>query len=439
MDLASRSLRQSHAKTVIEAIKNKLFSLEFIEQHKKGKNDFIRNRKLNFVNLVLFILQRGKSSLQRELEKYFAFVERGREITASALTHARKKLRPEVFISLNNALVESFYQTGNSTFTDGIRRILAVDGSRLELPDNKEVVEEFGRANKQPDAKPLGIVSALFDVVNKVVLDSSINPANSSENHLAFYHLGRVRQGDLVILDRGYKCLWLMLGIVQKGADYLIRLPVNAFKEVELFEKSNEMEAIVTLHPTPKVIQQCLDLGIEAMPLKVRLVKVILDTGGKELLVTSLIDSTMYPVTIFQELYTLRWGVEEEYKTMKSVLEVEQFSGKSPHAVRQEFHAAIFLSNLQAVISREKDVQERIEKKTVGRKYEYQENRTSALFFVKEGLIALFTGASLIQVLTHLKEKIIKNILPIRPGRCYERRFTRYKLPKFSSNKRALA
>lgn len=80
-----------------------------------------------------------------------------------------------------------------------------------ELPNNTEVVEAFGRANKQPDAKPLGIVSALFDVVNKVVLDSSINPANASENHLAFYHLGKVRHGDLVILDRGYKCLWLML------------------------------------------------------------------------------------------------------------------------------------------------------------------------------------------------------------------------------------
>ena len=230
-----------------------------------------------------------------------------------------------------------------------------------------------------------------------------------------------------------------MLGIVQKGADYLIRLPVNAFKEVELFEKSNEMEAIVTLHPTAKVIQQCLDLGIEAMPLKVRLVKVILATGEKELLATSLIDSIVYPITIFKELYALRWGVEEEYKTMKAVLEVEQFSGKSPHAVRQEFYAAIFLSNLQSVIAREKDVQERIEKKTEGRKYEYQENRTSALFFVKEGLIALFTGASLNVVLTYLKEKIIKNILPVRPGRRYERRFTRYKLPKFSPNKRALA
>src|SRR3990172_6803710 len=148
MDLASRSLRQSHAKTVIEAIKNKLFSLEFIEQHKKGKNDFIRNRKLNFVNLVLFILQRGKSSVQRELEKFFASVERGKEITARALTHACKKLCQEVFISLNNALVESFYNTANSISTSRIRRILAVDGSRLELPNNEEVVEEFGRANK---------------------------------------------------------------------------------------------------------------------------------------------------------------------------------------------------------------------------------------------------------------------------------------------------
>ncbi len=266
----------------------------------------------------------------------------------------------------------------------GIRRILAVDGSRLELPNAREVVEAFGRANKQPDAKPLGMVSALFDLVNKVVLDSSITPADSRENHLALNHLGKARRGDLIILDRGYKCLWLMLGIVQRGADYLIRLPVNAFKEVGLFERSDEMETIVTLHPTPKAIQQCLDLGIEAVPFRVRLVKVILDTGEKELLATSLMDRDLYPVTIFKELYSLRWGVEEEYKTMKSVLEVEHFSGKSPHAVRQEFYAAIFLSNLQSVIAREKDVQESIEKKSEGRKYEYQENRTSAVFFATD-------------------------------------------------------
>ena len=91
--------------------------------------------------------------MQRELEKFFVSVERGKEITASALTHARKKLRPEVFITLNNALVESFYHTAQSISTSGIRRILAVDGSRLELPDNKEIVEEFGRAKQTAGCK----------------------------------------------------------------------------------------------------------------------------------------------------------------------------------------------------------------------------------------------------------------------------------------------
>lgn len=113
--MVPRSLCQNHAKAVIEAVKNKLFSLEFIEQHRDGKNDFIRNRKLNFTGLVLFILQRGRSSLQRELEKFFTFLEKSKEITASAFTHARKKLRPEVFVSLNDVLVESFYHGSPST------------------------------------------------------------------------------------------------------------------------------------------------------------------------------------------------------------------------------------------------------------------------------------------------------------------------------------
>ncbi|MCF6150672.1 MAG: hypothetical protein E3K37_18750 [Candidatus Kuenenia sp.] len=66
----------------------------------------------------------------------------------------------------------------------------------------------------------------------------------------------------------------------------------------------------------------------------------------------------------------------------------------------------VFLSHGEfSIKNRDK---ESIHKKSEGRKYEYQENRTSALFFVKERLIALFTWTSLSEVLTNLKEKIIK-------------------------------
>ncbi len=381
----------------------------------------------------------GKASIQRELDKFFQALGQVQIITAGALTHARKKLLPEVFIALNDTLVQNFYTYDSSLVKNGIQRILAVDGSRIELPETEEMVLEFGRANKQPDAKPQALASALFDVVNKVAIDFNLNPCCASENHIAVKHLKQVSRGDLLIFDRGYKSLWLMLAIVQTGADFLIRLPSNAFKEVEYFLKSDLQEMIVMLQPAVKTRKQCLALGIEAKPLKVRLIKIILDSGETEVLISSLLDESLYPYSLFKELYHLRWGIEEGYKTLKCTLEVESFTGKTPHAIYQEFYASLFLSNLQAIITREKDVQDEINLKAKKRKYDYQENRTAALYYVKEKIVSLFTENFIEPIIEFIKNKIVQNILPIRPGRQYNRKRSIYRLPKYRSNLRAIA
>jgi IS4 transposase len=47
------------------------------------------------------------------------------------------------------------------------------------------------------------------------------------------------------------------------------------------------------------------------------------------------LDEAHIPAADFKALYHLRWGIEEDYKQMKSHLEVEQqFSGLSVLAVR---------------------------------------------------------------------------------------------------------
>lgn len=399
----------------------------------------MRQRKLPFNHLVLAILRLGKASIKRELEKFFKALGQMKKITPGALTHARRKLLPEAFVALNNTLVQNFYTSGSSIVIKGIRRILAVDGVRLELPETKDIVSEFGRANKKSDNKPQALGSSLFDIVNKIAIDFSLNPCCGSESHIALKHLKQVSQGDLIIFDRGYKSLWLMLAIVQAGADYLIRLPSNAFKEVEHFLESNLLEKIVTLQPGIKARKQCLKLGLEAKPLKVRLVKVILDSGETEVLVTSLLDESLYPYSLFKELYHLRWGIEEEYKTIKCALEVESFSGKTPHAIYQEFYVSLFLSNLQAIITIEKDVQDEISLKSSKRKYNYQENRTSALSYLKEEIVSLFTESSIEKIIEFIKEKIVEDILPIRPGRQNVRKKSNYRLPKYRANLRACA
>ena len=50
--------------------------------------------------------------------------------------------------------------------------------------------------------------------------------------------------------------------------------------------------------------------------------------------------------------YALRWGIEENYKREKQRLEIENFSGRTPWVLLQDFHAKIFAQNLTAIFVR---------------------------------------------------------------------------------------
>ncbi len=53
-------------------------------------------------------------------------------------------------------------------------------------------------------------------------------------------------------------------------------------------------------------------MGADTEPMKLRLVRVEPDSGETEILITSLIEKEEHPNEIFDELYHLRWPVEED-------------------------------------------------------------------------------------------------------------------------------
>ena len=87
------------------------------------------------------------------------------------------------------------------------------------------------------------------------------------------------------------------------------------------------------------------------MSLTVRLVSELLRTGDYEVLVTSLLDDSRYPTEGFLELYHLRWGIETFYGLLKTRLALENFTGLSAEAVRQDFHATVYLSGLESLLT----------------------------------------------------------------------------------------
>lgn len=129
----------------------------------------------------------------------------------------------------------------------------------------------------------------------------------------------------------------------------------------------------------------------------------------------SILDGNTYPVSIFKELYHLRWPVEEQYKVMKCRVEVENFSGISVLAVYQDFHAKVFTTNLVAILAR--PAQEEVTQASVDEKHLYQVNMTNALSKMKDTVVLLFHRISILPLLRNLWQLMIKTIEPIRPDR----------------------
>ena len=154
-----------------------------------------------------------------------------------------------------------------------------------------------------------------------------------------------------------------------------------------------------------------------------RLVKVILEDGTVEILCTSLLDRVKYPYEEFGALYHYRWNNEEAYKLLKCRAEVENFSGKTAIAVKQDFHSKVFLMSLSAAYAFPIEEKVRQEYKADdNRKWNQKINRTNALSATQDILISVFLKHQFGRALKAFDVLVEKTREIIRPGRTVVRK-----------------
>jgi hypothetical protein len=117
--------------------------------------------------------------------------------------------------------------------------------------------------------------------------------------------------------------------------------------------------------------------------------------------------------------------VEEDYKTMKHWIEIENFSGKSVLSIYQDFHAKVFSKNLTSALVFQ--TQGEIDLNTKNYKHQYKKNFTQTLSKVKDVIPLLFFRPldSLCKLISDIHTIIVRTIEPIRPGRRYPRNFNK--------------
>jgi hypothetical protein len=275
----------------------------------------------------------------------------------------------------------------------------------------------------------------MFDVLNKITVDAIISPKAIGERELCESHFLKLMPNDLVLLDRGYPAYWLFNLILSWGGNFCARVQVDKWIPIKKFFHSGKLQKIIHLKAPASSIRKCRDLGLDTVDLKLRLIRIELENGQTEILITSLVDTDKYPAEIFLDLYHHRWPIEEDYKVMKCRIEIENFTGKSVLSVYQDFHARIFSKNLTAMLAF--PTQQDIEQNNENKLYPYQLNFTQTISKMKDTIVLLFNRPLDVvkNLLSALHDLFVITVEPVRANRKFPRNHKIQKRGFYSSYK----
>jgi Transposase DDE domain len=381
---------------------------------------------LSFKTMAVLMLMKGGKSLQLSLNSLLPKLKRSQvTVDKSAYSKARRKFKHTAFIELNErAVVDVMYADGDYETWKG-HRILAVDGSKVMLPDNDETIKEFGTLSYHT---PYGVgehcyavASVLYDALNRVAVNALLAAAHSYEGDLAVKHLKHTKANDLVIYDRGYCSYRMITQTTSSGSDFLIRCPSGRFRvAADMLHGKGPDDVITTLSAPSKFLADPENKALLTTQ-TVRFVRVTLDNGEYEVLVTSLLDQQAYKTADFLELYWMRWGIETFYGILKTRLILENFSGYSPEAVRQDFFATIFLTGIETLMTM--DTEASLARQRGG--HPKKVNKAVSFSTIKEHAFALFySKAPQEKVLAELTTLFTSSPTLIRKDRTVPRKNT---------------
>jgi hypothetical protein len=326
-------------------------------------------------------------------------------MTQQSFSEARQKLLPEACRELLLNTVQCVYANAADRWHGMV--VVAADGSKIQLPDDKQLLEAFGGTGRETSS-PTAQASIAYDMLNDVIIAAEIEPLSTSEHELASRHIDQIARTagigkTLLIFDRGYSSSKLMAQAEEYGMKFLIRVRRKFNLTIDAFGHGLN-------NFTLPCGESCL---------AVRVIKFALPNGETETLVTNLHDERM-GIKAFKQLYFMRWPVETKYGEIKQKLEVENFSGRTEITIRQDFYITMMLSNVIAVAAHE--AQPAVDRAREGKcnKYRYKVNVNHAIGTFKDRFIMTLLeaddeqrGVKMEEIIRHLCEHVV----PKRKGR----------------------
>ena len=278
--------------------------------------------------------------------------------STSAITQARQRLGVEPLRVLFERTAVPVARHGTKGAWLGARRLMAIDGFMLDVPDTPENAAEFGRKSNgtKSSAFPQVLTVALAECGSHAVVGAAFGGCNGDERALAEQILPRLEPDMLVTADRNFYSFELWGKFRKTGADLLWR--VNANVELPVLRWLPD-GSYLSVACNPKVrgrrreelIRRARD-GADIDSNEGHLVRVVEydvpdregnGTGEIICVITSVLDPAEATAEELAAAYHERWeceGLIDEVKTHQRG-PARVLRSKSPEMVRQEIWALL--------------------------------------------------------------------------------------------------
>lgn len=238
----------------------------------------------------------------------------------------------------------------------GKRRIIGVDGSTFVVPRSADTLKHFrcptGGEQGHAAHHPRALSVLALDVLRRVPISYVLGRKGEGERTLIKQMIDDFSPGDVVVVDRGFPSRELLLELINRDIDVVMRVSAekaSAWKEFRPFLNGRKKTDDVTL---------MLGRGKQQVTLKARLVERTRQRGRprrgtkkeRMVLLTTLREEDGFTRSELIKLYGARWGVETAFRELKSFMSTEPFHSKSVEGIEQEIVAGLIWMALASLL-----------------------------------------------------------------------------------------
>jgi hypothetical protein len=282
---------------------------------------------------VLFKITRSK----RVSEKSISW-------NSGGFSKARTRIQLEFVRGFVSFVIEFIVQrAGNKSFKE--QRVFLLDGTTLALVRNPAILEKYpaGRNQNREIHNPEARIVTAHDLITGIAVCPEYGPITKGEQFLSRAVIDRLPPKSLILGDRNFGVFSVAFHATTAKHDVLIRLKKDRATKFMQGDKDTDHE--VSWTPSRRDRETNPELPKNAA-IKGKFIQVTLHKDGFQPLVLYFFTTASLTVEEVLELYKKREHIENDFRSIKHILNMEMIGAKSPAMVEKEILLGIAAYNL---------------------------------------------------------------------------------------------